>query len=65
MTKPKPPIDPKYSLKSAETIGEHVTQIAIDGQSEYAVFTNSDPYDLAHLLRTIANQIERDQETAA
>ena len=65
MPEPQKSIDPKYSLKSTENIGEHVTQIAIDGQSEYAVFTNSDPYDLAHLLRTIANQIERDQETAA
>lgn len=62
---PQKSIEPKYSLKSTDFIGEHVTQIAIDGQGEYAVLTNSDPYDLAHLLRTIANQIERYQETAA
>ena len=62
---PQKSIEPKYSLKSTDFIGEHVTQIAIDGQGKYAVLTNSDPYDLAHLLRTIANQIERDQETAA
>lgn len=65
MPNPQKSIDPKYSLKSAETIGEHVSQIAIDGQGEYAVFTNADPYELAHTLRTIANQIERDVEEAA
>ena len=65
MPNPQKSIDPKYSLKSSADIGEHVTQIAIDGQGEYAVFSNSDPYDLAHLLRTIANQIERDMEAVA
>ena len=65
MPEPQKSIDPKYSLKSTDFIGEHVTQIAIDGQGEYAVLTNSDPYDLAHLLRTIANQIERDMDVIA
>lgn len=65
MPEPQKSIDPKYSLKSTDFIGEHVSQIAIDGQGEYAVFTNSYPYDLAHLLRTIANQIERDMDVIA
>lgn len=65
MPEPQKSIDPKYSLKSADHIGEHVSQIAVDGLGEYAVFTNADPYELADLLRTIANQIERDVEEAA
>ena len=65
MPKPQQPIDPKYCLKSAPFIGRHATQVAIDIHGEYAVFTNSDPYDLAHLLRTIANQIERDMDVIA
>ena len=58
MTKPKPPIDPNFSLKSAPFIGEHVSQIAIDGLGEYAVYTNEQPADLARMLRGIADHIE-------
>ena len=58
MTKPKPPIDPKFSLKTADVIGAHVSQIAIDGLGEYAVFTNEAPEVLARMLRGIADHIE-------
>lgn len=57
-TNPRPPIEPKFSLKTAEEIGEHVSQIAIDGVGEYAVFTNAPPLELAELLRDIADHIE-------
>lgn len=56
---PRKPIEPKFSLKTAETIGEHVSQIAIDGHGEYAVFTNEPPTKLARLLRTIADHIDQ------
>ncbi|NIH72240.1 hypothetical protein [Auritidibacter ignavus] len=62
MTNPQKPIDPAYSLKSAETIGEHVSQIAIDGMGEYAVFTNTNPELLAQQLRDIANHIEEENQ---
>lgn len=62
MTKPRPPIDPKFSLKSAPFIGEHVSQIAIDGLGEYAVFTNEAPEVLARLLRGIADHLEEEQQ---
>ena len=57
-TNPRPPIEPKFSLKTAEIIGEHVSQIAIDGHGEYAVFTNEPPTKLAQMLRDIADHIE-------
>ena len=62
MTKPKPPIDPKFSLKTADVIGAHVSQIAIDGLGEYAVYTNERPADLARMLRGIADHLEEEQQ---
>ena len=61
-TNPRPPIEPKFSLKTAETIGEHVSQIAIDGLGEYAIYTNEQPADLARTLRGIADHIEEEQQ---
>jgi hypothetical protein len=58
---PQPPIEPNYSLKSASEIGEHVSQIAIDGHGEYAVFTNEPPLRLARMLRGIADEIEQER----
>ena len=62
MTKPKPPIDPNFSLKTTEVIGAHVSQIAIDGLGEYAVYTNEQPADLARILRGIAEHLEEEQQ---
>jgi len=58
---PQPPIEPNYSLKSAPEIEEHVSQIAIDGHGEYAVFTNEPPLRLARMLRGIADEIEQER----
>jgi hypothetical protein len=60
-TKPRRPIQPSYALKSSPEIGEHVSQIAIDGHGEYAVFTNEPPLKLARLLRGIADEIEQER----
>jgi hypothetical protein len=62
MTTPKPPIDPDFSFKSAPHIGAHVSQIAIDGLGEYAVYTNEQPADLARMLRDIADHLEEEQK---
>lgn len=62
-TQPQPPIDPKFSLKTADEIGEHVTQIAIDGHGEYAVSTNAPPLELVRQLRDIADHIEVESAT--
>ena len=62
MTKPQQPIDPNFSLKTAEVIGAHVSQIAIDGLGEYAVYTNEQPVDLARMLREIADHLEEEQQ---
>lgn len=61
--KPKPPIDPKFSLKSADEIGKHVTQIAIDGLGEYVVISNEPPRKLALMLRGIADHIYEERNT--
>jgi hypothetical protein len=61
MTKTQPPIDPKFSLKTAEIIGEHVSQVAVDGQGEYAVFTNEPLGKLAKTLRAIADHIDQER----
>ena len=61
-TNPRPPIEPKFSLKTADVIGEHVSQIAIDGLGEYAVYTNEQPADLARTLRGIADHLEEEQQ---
>jgi hypothetical protein len=38
-----------------------VSQIAIDGHGEYAVFTNEPPLKLARMLRGIADEIEQER----
>lgn len=60
MTPPRPPIQPAYAIKSQEVIGDHVTQIAVDSEDAYAVFTNADPARVAELLRDIADHIDED-----
>ena len=64
MPKPQQPIDPKYCLKSAPFIGRHATQIAVDVDGEYAVFTTTDPTKVAAKLRAIADHIIQDQKGA-
>ena len=64
MPKPQQPIDPKYCLKSANFIGRHATQVAVDVDGEYAVFTTTDPTKVAAKLRAIADHIIQDQKGA-
>ena len=64
MPKPQQPIDPKYCLKSAPFIGRHATQVAVDVDGEYAVFTTTDPTKVAAKLRAIADHIIQDQKGA-
>lgn len=59
---PRQPIKPEYQFKSATFIGRHATQIAIDIDGEYAVFTTADPQKVADKLRAIADHIEQDQK---
>ena len=64
MPKPQQPIDPKYCLKSAPFIGRHATQVAVDVDGEYAVFTTTYPTKVAAKLRAIADHIIQDQKGA-
>ena len=64
MPKPQQPIDPKYCLKSAPFIGRHATQVAVDVDGEYAVFTTTDPTKVAQKLQEIADHIIQDQKGA-
>lgn len=52
------PIHGEYQFKSATFIRRHATQVAIDVDGEYAVFTTADPTKVADKLRAIADHIE-------
>lgn len=58
MTTPQTPIKADYQFKSATIIGQHVTQVAVDGQGEYHVATSGEPLHMAAKLRQIAAHIE-------
>ena len=62
--KPRQPIAGEYRFKSAPFIGRHATQVAVDVDGEYAVFTTTDPTKVAAKLRAIADHIIQDQKGA-
>ena len=64
MTNPRQPIAGEYQFKSANFIGRHATQVAVDVDGEYAVFTTTDPTKVAAKLRAIADHIIQDQKGA-
>ena len=62
--KPRQPIAGEYRFKSAPFICRHATQVAVDVDGEYAVFTTTDPTKVAAKLRAIADHIIQDQKGA-
>ena len=61
--KPRQPISGEYRFKSAPFIGRHATQVAVDVDGEYAVFTTTDPTKVAAKLRAIADYIIQDRKS--
>lgn len=51
------------SFRTADELGPHVSQVALDGAGEYMVLTTSSPARLANQLRGIADHIEQMEET--